>query len=93
MSFYPSIIFLDSIVWPTTCVTYSSGGLLDLEFPSTNLYKLEDSVPLPDFISDRASGHVLGAPDSHFQYHFLAQITLQRVLSRVYTYIYGRGMG
>jgi hypothetical protein len=65
---------------------------LDLDLPQTGIQALEDDVPLPYFrrAQDQES---LGLSDtevhSHSQYHYLAMITLRRLIMRIHDVVHG----
>jgi hypothetical protein len=65
---------------------------LDLDLPQTGIQVLEDDVPLPYFRRARDQ-ESLGLSDteahSHSQYHYLAMITLRRLIMRIHDVVHG----
>ncbi|KAI9768884.1 MAG: hypothetical protein M1839_003861 [Geoglossum umbratile] len=55
----------------------------ELDWPQTGIRKFEDVVPLPDFPASYSEDNQW----MHFQYHFLAQISLNRLLSRINSHL------
>lgn len=63
----------------------------ELHLPPSGLARLEESVPIPKFISFEAApfaqpaapASVADVDDSLFQYHFLAQVAHRIILTRI----------
>jgi hypothetical protein len=65
---------------------------LDLDLPQTGIQVLEDDVPLPYFrrTQDQESLGLSGTEaNSHSQYHYLAMITLRRLIMRIHDVVHG----
>lgn len=64
---------------------------LDLDLPQTGIQALEDDVPLPYFrrAHDQESRGISGTEvHSHSQYHYLAMITLRRLIMRIHDVVH-----
>lgn len=65
---------------------------LDLDLPQTGIQAQEDDVPLPYFrrAQDQGSRGLSGTEvHSHSQYHYLAMITLRRLIMRIHDVVHG----
>jgi hypothetical protein len=81
-----------------TCVLTEELFHLELDLPQTQIYTLEDEVPLPHFpeLQDQQErftsplpfGAGAGEKREYHGHHFLAMITLRRLISRTHDEIY-----
>lgn len=65
---------------------------LDLDLPQTGIEVMEDDVPLPYFRRAQDQGNIeTNATEvhSHSQYHYLAMITLRRLIMRIHDVVHG----
>lgn len=74
-----------------TCVIFEDLYHLELDLPETGICNLEDEVPLPQFhealsVQEKPSSDI--RYPSHFGYHFLAIISLRRLMTRIRMTIY-----
>lgn len=69
-----------------------SGVAGELGLESVGIVELQDSVPLPLFRSEPGSYIIKTDGDVFVEYHFLAQVTLQRLIERVRSSILVSGM-
>jgi hypothetical protein len=64
----------------TKLLIRGTSGELGLDLPG--ITALQDSVPLPLFLSDSADQDMKTDMDLFVEYHFLAQITLRTLINR-----------
>jgi hypothetical protein len=62
------------------CVLNEDLFHLDLGLPRTGIHLLQDEVPLPTFCKTRAISQPSTEEPPYYQYHFLALITLRRLI-------------
>ncbi|KAH0544603.1 hypothetical protein FGG08_001252 [Glutinoglossum americanum] len=70
------------------CVLMENGLTLELDLPETGISEYEDLVPPPDFNGPYSSQDMMESERSHYQYHFLAQMALKKLYSRVQSTMY-----
>jgi len=95
------LIKIKDVNWSTTegdlikraywiCILNEDFYHLDLDLPCTGIANFEDEVPSPTFHDGHeAPSGPLTEECPHFQYHFLAMISLRRLISRINTAIHG----
>jgi hypothetical protein len=71
------------------CVLNEDLFHLDLGLPRTGIHLLQDEVPLPTFCKTEVSSQPGAEEPPYYQYHFLALITLRRLIIRVNKVIHG----
>ncbi|KAJ9645984.1 hypothetical protein H2199_003027 [Coniosporium tulheliwenetii] len=65
---------------------YESILVQEMNLPSSDLLRYEDTVPLPKFTTSQRQPHAAlssDEDDSYFYYHFLAQATHRKLLTRI----------
>ncbi|KAI9780525.1 MAG: hypothetical protein M1839_006643 [Geoglossum umbratile] len=70
------------------CVLMEDGLALELDLPETGISAYEDIVPPPDFTGPYSSRDMVESERSHYQYHFLAQMALRKLYTRVHSTMY-----
>jgi hypothetical protein len=73
-----------------SALTLESVIVQELELPSSGLKEWEETVPLPKFITYPyvSKSRAQNSDDSYYHYHFLAQIAVRIILSRVREELY-----
>lgn len=74
------------------CVLSEDLFHLDLDLPQTGIHALEDYVPLPYLQNVPDQEHRSlhdGDSKSHSEYHFLAMISLRRLITRIHDVVHG----
>ncbi|KAK3672625.1 hypothetical protein LTR78_007437 [Recurvomyces mirabilis] len=78
-----------------TCVLSEDLYHLELDLPQTGIHAFEDEVPLPSFHEGQEQQQgggsfpaQAGVERSHLQYHFLAMITLRRLIGQIHNAIH-----
>ncbi|KAK5275618.1 hypothetical protein LTR40_012761, partial [Exophiala xenobiotica] len=73
-----------------SALTLESVIVQELELPSSGLKEWEDTVPLPKFTTYPyvSKSRAQNSDDSYYHYHFLAQIAVRIILSRVREELY-----
>lgn len=74
------------------CILSENLFHLDLDLPQTGIEVMEDDVPLPYF-RRTPDQEILGTSatemHSHAQYHYLAMVTLRRLIMRIHDVVHG----
>ncbi|KAJ9663570.1 hypothetical protein H2201_005531 [Coniosporium apollinis] len=75
---------------------YESILVQEMNLPSSDLLRYEDTVPLPKFTTSQRQPHAAlssDEDDSYFYYHFLAQATHRKLLTRIRNSLFFDCMG
>ncbi|KAH0559908.1 hypothetical protein GP486_003572 [Trichoglossum hirsutum] len=70
------------------CVLMENGLTLELDLPGTGICEYEDVIPPPDFDGPYSFQDMMESERSHYKYHFLAQMALKKLYSRIQSTMY-----